>query len=360
MCADVRITSAESIFLLATFVQSDTYAGASPAGWFRCLRIVFAMVDYDTKEHKHIAQVLDNMHFILLHATELRELIFEAQFWITDTTLTIIRQSCSKTIMRLDLFFEFASMGRPQACLVRIGAFQNLQELAISSSTPTDIAPDDKLLAWQLPNLTHFSWDQFPLAERLDMFDLTTKIPPTIMAFLARCSFPKLRDVKLMVATAQGLGSTHLQTFLSNHTLLERINVLLMPEQFTAVVPHMKAQALDLTSFQTIPGELVDLFPPQVTAIVIGANTLHVNDITATMDSLFDRLQTKSTYIKQVHLRRIGIYYGVRPFEWGCSGYPMFTGVVTSRAFLLQSRGIVVLDSKGRSLNDEPHELAKR
>jgi hypothetical protein len=138
MHESVNISAPENISGLVTFLQSTKRkTSSSPAGWFRQLHVVVkTSSEHDDTES---VQLLDQMHLILLYATELRELILN-NFWITNTTLTILDQSCARTLTILDLGFNLHSIGHQFSCdIIHIGALVNLQELTMRMETPSNI-----------------------------------------------------------------------------------------------------------------------------------------------------------------------------------------------------------------------------
>jgi hypothetical protein len=294
MHEDVDIFSLEDMSFLATHVQAVNRVSTSPAAWFRCLGIYISHSS-DIK----CTKLLDKMNLILLHATERI-----VGFLMTDTTFAILRQSCVRSLTKLNLSIDCGSSTDLLVDIAHVGAFINLQELIIKTAGPMDICPNESLMGWQPPSLTSLTWDQFKKATISDMFQYTLDLPSNFMAFLDRCSFPSFRKVQLKAASANGLGTSHLESFLQKHSNLETITVLLIPQQFEAVVPQMNTSLIDLFFFRTVTEELVDLFHPRVTAVVISVDLTEENfqRVTARVGPLFRRLGGTSSSIKHIHM----------------------------------------------------------
>jgi hypothetical protein len=193
MCKQLQAHEYITITRLAAYVQSVSSTGASPAAWFRRLEVMFDMNDMDESEELERFLISDHVHTILIHAVQLQELTF-GRFLVSNTTLAILRLSCARTLTKLDISFDFSSPGPSLLRLEisQIQAFQNLRKLALRMSDATAISPDNHIAGWYLPHVTHLTWDQFHDTPKQRMSRLVAEVPPSVIAFLARCSFPSL------------------------------------------------------------------------------------------------------------------------------------------------------------------------
>jgi hypothetical protein len=141
------------------------------------------------------------------------------------------------------------------------------------------------------------------------VFKLVAELPPTIIAFLGRCSFPCLQYVQLHLALGQRPGTAHMQEFLDKHTLLQHIDIVLLTQQIKAVVPHMAAPHLDLTSFETLPEVLVDLFRATVNIISEVWADPNRSEGPQIYDPRFNNLQSKQTSLEQIHIRCADVHH---------------------------------------------------
>jgi hypothetical protein len=349
MCETVVILGSKDMSLLVEFVQSALGpAGSSPAVWFRDIHVALNISDYDDTE---VYQLHDQMLTILLLSTQLRVLAFE-DFWITTTTIIVLGQSCARALTKLELNFAHLPMGELQCNIAHIRALTSLRTLTIKTfASNADVGPNKNDVPWQFPYLTHLAWDQFMGCTRVSMFALAADLPPNIISFLGRCCFPRLQHVQLHIALGQGPGTAHMQDFLDRHTLLQHIDIVLSTQQIIAVVPHMTAPHLDLTSFETLPEVLVDLFQAPVTMISVWADPSRSEGLQM-YDPLFKCLQSKQTSLKQIHIRCADAQYkSLWDFQWGQRYNVQLIGALALQAYYLKERGIVILDSNGSALS---------
>jgi hypothetical protein len=262
--------------------------------------------------------------------------------------LSMAAQSVSSTLQSLKLVVENNIIFDVQ----HIGQLKHLRSLTISSYANWSEAYE----FWDMPCLELLDWQGFPDDH------LTTRCCSGDVAFLNRCRFIGLKELKILLSwnnEPPPSQSTELARLLAMTTTpngrLESASLFLMRSQTSAVLPCVPVPTLDLVDSPLSP-DIARHLRPRVISLAITTVDSNVNGLWQFLDALHMQVRSRRPGCNLRYIKIFSLLPYLPGFTWGFQGDDMlalsddatsFVGRLLGFAVRLKVYGIHIMDEKG-------------
>jgi hypothetical protein len=214
---------------LARQVQLQSARGTIVGGY---IRSISCLVDVPGAP----SSTVRNASYVLLNAPNLRSLVFDGVD-IPPSLLAIPLHTSRATVRYLELTVNDEVLFEAQS----IGQLQRLEALDMISQADWSTLDG----AWTMPNLTKLQWSGW-----LD--DDTGPRCYGDIGFLKKCQLPGLQSLMISIGQTNKPSvcqSKALDEFLQSslkQSRLFHLGILILPEQYESILPHLAVQSLNL------------------------------------------------------------------------------------------------------------------